>query len=130
MKSYRYLTSQFQVNEIVCEHKIRYIYRMTNPNHPNQEDMRLISVLHALADPIRLEIVRCLAEAGERTCGTYEMNIAKSTLSHHFKVLREAGVVKVRIDGKHRYYSLRKEDIETAFPGLVSSILRVGKERW
>ncbi|MCA6608980.1 ArsR/SmtB family transcription factor [Bacillus safensis subsp. safensis] len=103
---------------------------MTNLNHPNKEDMRLISVLHALADPIRLEIVRCLAEAGERTCGTYEMNIAKSTLSHHFKVLREAGVVKVRIDGKHRYYSLRKEDIETAFPGLVSSILRVDKKRW
>lgn len=103
---------------------------MNNPTHPTQEDMRLISVLHALADPIRLEIVRCLAEAGERTCGTYEMNIAKSTLSHHFKVLREAGIVKVRIDGKHRYYSLRKEDIETAFPGLVSSILAVDKERW
>lgn len=103
---------------------------MTNPNHPHKEDMRLISVLHALADPIRLEIVRCLAEAEERTCGMYEMNIAKSTLSHHFKVLREAGIVKVRIDGKHRYYSLRKEDIETAFPGLVSSILRVDKKWW
>lgn len=103
---------------------------MNNPIHPNQEDMTLISVLHALADPIRLEIVRCLAETGERTCGMYDMNIAKSTLSHHFKVLREAGVVKVRIDGKHRYYSLRKDDIETAFPHLLSSILAVDTERW
>ncbi|MFP3423310.1 helix-turn-helix domain-containing protein, partial [Bacillus sp. SIMBA_161] len=77
-----------------------------------------------------LEIVRCLAEAGESTCGTYDMNIAKATLSHHFKVLREAGVVKGRIEGKHRDYSLRKEDIETALPGLVSSILSVDKERW
>ncbi|MDM5296942.1 metalloregulator ArsR/SmtB family transcription factor [Bacillus pumilus] len=103
---------------------------MNNPNHPNREDMTLISVLQALADPVRLEIVRCLAEAGERTCGTYDMNIAKSTLSHHFKVLREAGIVKVRIDGKHRYYSLRKDDVEAAFPGLVLSILAVDKERW
>ncbi|GJI60482.1 MULTISPECIES: ArsR/SmtB family transcription factor [Bacillus] len=103
---------------------------MNNPNHPTQENMRLISVLQALADPVRLEIVRCLAEAGERTCGTYHMNIAKSTLSHHFKVLREAGIVKVRIDGKHRYYSLRKDDIDTAFPGLLSSVLAVDKDRW
>ncbi|MGE6632032.1 ArsR/SmtB family transcription factor [Bacillus sp. NPDC077027] len=104
---------------------------MKKPLHPEVEELTLINVLQALADPVRLEIVRCLSQTDERTCGTYyDMKLAKSTLSHHFKVLREAGVVRVRIDGKHRYYSLRKDDVEAAFPGLLSSVLMIEKERW
>ncbi|MDA7026492.1 helix-turn-helix transcriptional regulator [Bacillus sp. CLL-7-23] len=93
--------------------------------------MTLTSVLHALNDPIRLEIVKCLAETTEKTCGAYSnINVAKSTLSHHFKVLREAGIIKVRIEGKHHYYSLCKDEIERQFPGLLKAILQVEKERW
>ncbi|RCK09735.1 ArsR family transcriptional regulator [Bacillus licheniformis] len=70
---------------------------------------RSTAVLQALSDPYRLEIVKALADTAEKTCGTCtNLNIAKSTLSHHFKVLREAGLLKVRIEGKHHYYSLIK----------------------
>lgn len=93
--------------------------------------MKLISVLQALSDPYRLEIVKALADTAEKTCGTCtNLNIAKSTLSHHFKVLREAGLLKVRIEGKHHYYSLRKRELEEQFPGLIEAILQVEKERW
>ncbi|MFN2746653.1 MULTISPECIES: ArsR/SmtB family transcription factor [Bacillus] len=93
--------------------------------------MKLISVLQALSDPIRLEIVQALAETAEKTCGSCSnFKVAKSTLSHHFKVLREAGLLKVRIEGKHHYYSLCKDELDKQFPGLIDAILQVGKERW
>ncbi|KKB73488.1 MULTISPECIES: ArsR/SmtB family transcription factor [Bacillus] len=97
----------------------------------NIKDMKLTSVLHALSDPIRLEIVKALADTAEKTCGACtNINVAKSTLSHHFKVLREAGILKVRIEGKHHYYSLCKEELEQQFPGLIRAILQVEKEQW
>lgn len=97
----------------------------------NTKDMKLTSVLHALSDPVRLEIVKALADTDEKTCGACtNINVAKSTLSHHFKVLREAGILKVRIEGKHHYYSLCKEELEQQFPGLIRAILQVEKEQW
>lgn len=66
-----------------------------------------------------------LAGQGEMTCGAFPYNIAKSTLSHHFKVLREAGVINTRIEGTQRYICLRTEDLEARFPGLMQAILNV-----
>ncbi len=86
--------------------------------------LRLPAILHALSDPVRLRIVSLLAEGGEQTCGSFGLPIAKSTCSHHFRVLREAGVVAQRVDGKCRYNRLRSDELEQRFPGLLDSVLR------
>jgi len=96
---------------------------MRNGHHPNIESVELPDLLHALSDPVRLEIVRSLAEHGERCCGQFEVSVSKSTLSHHLKVLRQAGVTKTRPDGTQRLLSLREADIEARFPGLLDAIL-------
>lgn len=92
--------------------------------HPARGDIALTDVLHALSDPIRLELVRTLNECrGERTCGSFSLPIAKSTATHHWRVLREAGVVSAREEGTHKYHSLRRDDLDCRFPGLLDSIL-------
>src|SRR5205085_6059795 len=91
--------------------------------HPAAGELELAAVLHALSDPVRLRIVRSLAEEGPRTCGTFEVGVAKSTLSHHFRVLREAGVTLTEPDGTQRVVSLRRDDLEARFPGLLDAIL-------
>jgi DNA-binding transcriptional ArsR family regulator len=83
----------------------------------------LPGVLHALSDPARLEIVRRLAEGDEPSCGMFELGLSKATLSHHFRVLREAGVVRTRLDGRKRFLSLRAGDLEARFPGLLEAVL-------
>lgn len=87
----------------------------------------MAGVLRALAEPIRLEIVRKIAEhpSGERQCGSFqaELDCSKQNLSHHMRVLREAGVTRVREDGRNRYISLRHADLGRRFPGLLDSIL-------
>jgi len=98
---------------------------MRTPYQPTIECIKLTSVLHALSDPTRLKIARSLYNNHEQCPSTYlEMNIAKSTLSHHLKVLRESGVLKVRIECKQHYYSLRKEDLDFLFPGLLEAIFQ------
>lgn len=98
---------------------------MREPRHPTRRELRLTSVLHALSDPTRLAIVHELAGASEQACGTFAVTVSKSTLSQHFKVLREAGVIRTRIDGAQRLQSLRGEDLEARFPGLLAAVLRV-----
>ena len=95
---------------------------MRNPYEPSLGDLALPHVLHALSDPTRLEVVRRLAER-ERVCGTLELGVTKSTLSHHLKLLREAGVTHTRVDGVRRVVSLRRHDLETRFPGLLDVVL-------
>ena len=80
-----------------------------------------------LSDPVRLQIVRTLAKDGERCCGNFDVPVAKSTASHHFKVLRESGVIHVRQDGTQRYTSLRQTDVDARFPGLLDSVLKALK---
>jgi DNA-binding transcriptional ArsR family regulator len=80
-------------------------------------------VLHALSDPARLQIVRQLAIGDECTCGTFDLGLSKATLSHHFRVLRESGVVRTRPDGRTRMLSLRKDDLNDRFPGLLEAVL-------
>ena len=88
------------------------------------DDLDLATILHALSDPIRLRIVVELSDEAEHTCGSFNLPIAKSTCSHHFRVLREAGVVAQRIDGKCRFNRLRREQLEERFPGLLDAVLQ------
>lgn len=92
--------------------------------HPETYQLELSAVLHALSDPVRMEIVRELArEGGEWSCGELDVPVTKSTLTHHLKVLREAGVTHTRIHGVQRLVSLRREDLEARFPGLLGCVL-------
>ena len=95
------------------------------PYHPDLADLTLVTVLHALSDPVRLGIVAALRESGgERRCGSFAVPVTKSTLTHHFRVLREAGVITQRQEGTARLTSLRADDLEARFPGVLDSILR------
>ena len=92
---------------------------------PRHEDMRIESVLGALSDPVRLSIARTLAATdGEyRSCGSFGLSVTKSTASHHFRVLREAGVVRQHDEGRHRMTELRRSDLDARFPGLLDSVI-------
>lgn len=84
----------------------------------------ITALLQALADPVRLDIVRELAaNLGPRPCGSFVGTVTKSTLSHHFKVLREAGIIHQRIEGTRKLTSLRRDELDAAYPGLLDSIL-------
>src|SRR3954452_11444189 len=95
---------------------------------PRREDLRLEAVLQALGDPIRLSIVRTLhaSPGSERACGTFGLPVAKSTASHHFRVLRDAGVINQRAVGRERLTELRRDDLEARFPGLLGSVVGAG----
>lgn len=84
----------------------------------------MTGVLYALSDPMRLAIVRSIAANGEQPCGTFNLPLAKSTLSHHFKVLRENGVIRMKPQGKQIINSLRQDELDRRFPGLLDAILR------
>jgi DNA-binding transcriptional ArsR family regulator len=92
-------------------------------DEPRTEDLTLAVVMAALSDPMRVAIVRQLAAEGERTCGTFDLGISKATRSHHFRVLREAGLTHTRAEGTHRHVSLRREAVDARFPGLLSAVL-------
>ena len=92
--------------------------------HPAIEELELPAVLHALSDPQRLCIVRKLsADPEPRPCGSFEMSVSKSTCTHHFRVLREAGVIEQEVLGTARLNSLRREDLDERFPGLLDAVL-------
>src|SRR5271157_4374996 len=98
-------------------------------HHPDRDEFQLADVLHALSDPQRLSIVRCLAgDPAPRRCGGFALDVTKSTLTHHFRVLREAGVIEQREEGTARLNSLRREDLEQRFPGLLDAILLRSRE--
>jgi DNA-binding transcriptional ArsR family regulator len=93
--------------------------------HPKRDEIELAAVLHALSDPVRLRIVGGLARGeAERTCGSFDVPVTKSTCTHHFKVLREAGVIHQRQVGTARLNTLRREDLEARFPGLLKTVLQ------
>ncbi|HKH17196.1 MAG TPA: helix-turn-helix domain-containing protein [Solirubrobacteraceae bacterium] len=93
-------------------------------SHPQREQLELPAVLHALSDPVRLRIVAALAGGDERTCGSIELPVTKSTCTHHFRVLREAGVIHQRALGTTRVNTLRRDDLDARFPGLLGTILQ------
>jgi DNA-binding transcriptional ArsR family regulator len=88
-------------------------------------------IIQALADPVRLEIVRQLAGCpydGELTCGSVSLPVSKSTASHHFKTLLDAGVIAERSQGTRKYLHLRRDELDKQFPNLIDSVLRATAE--
>jgi len=102
---------------------------MTQFIHPNLKDVPLASVLHALSDPTRLAIVRCLdaefAKAGEGlSCnGAAPGDLPRATMSNHFTVLRSSGLIESRKDGTRVVSRLRRADVDARFPGLLDAVL-------
>src|SRR5262245_37086520 len=93
-------------------------------HHPARAELELPAVLHALSDPQRLQIVRELAgAAGPLPCGALQRGVAKATMTHHFRVLREAGVIRQERAGTTKLTSLRRGDLDTRFPGLLEAVL-------
>ncbi|KAB2340592.1 ArsR/SmtB family transcription factor [Actinomadura rudentiformis] len=92
--------------------------------HPPAENITLAQLMHALSDPARLEIVARLAD-GDENCAPLGTGIElhKSTLSHHYRVLREAGLTRTIVDGRTRLIRLRRDDLDTLFPGLLDAVL-------
>ena len=91
--------------------------------HPPVEGFELAKVLHALSDPVRLKLARMLAAEGDLTCGALCLGRPKSSMSHHFKTMIDAGLLRVRVVGNIHLNSLRHDDLETRFPGLMTAIL-------
>ena len=89
------------------------------------EEVQLTDIMYALSDPARVEIVRMIASKGKpMTCGELDGDRPKSSMSHHFKILRDSGIVETLIDGKEHWNSLRTAEIEKKFPGILKSVLK------
>lgn len=98
----------------------------TSPG-PDLEKIDLATVLHALADPVRLAIVRQVDALGagcELGCGELELPVSKSTGSHHLKNLLASGITAEREEGTRKFIRLRREELDRRFPGLMASVLR------
>ncbi|GAB0113236.1 ArsR/SmtB family transcription factor [Acidisoma sp. C75] len=92
--------------------------------HPRIETVALTEVLHALSDPVRLCILRRLVPGEEAAWSGFEVKVSPSTLSHHMKVLRNAGLILNRKDGTRCLVS-RRAELDQRFPGLVDTVLRL-----
>ena len=94
-------------------------------HHPSAGEIDLATVLRATGDPVRLAVVRVLADGREHTCTALreELEMPASTLSYHLRLLREAGVTRSRPEGTERHISLRSDDLQERFPGLVDVLV-------
>lgn len=97
--------------------------------HPSIEDVTVEGILHALSDPVRASIYARLAGSGcAATCSDFlqvsDRAIPKSTLSQHFKALREAGLVRSERHGVEMHNTSRCREVEQRFPGLLAAILK------
>lgn len=98
--------------------------------HPGRDELEFTRVMAALSDPVRLEIVARLASAGrsgELACTTFALPVSKSTQSGHFRMLRESGVIRQRDVGTRRLNSLRRDDLDARFPGLLDLAIAQGR---
>jgi DNA-binding transcriptional ArsR family regulator len=93
--------------------------------HPSVDALDLPTILRTLGDPLRLDLVKLLADGGEYPCGELaeKLGLPASTSSYHTRLMREAGITRTRAEGTTRYISLRRDDLETRFPGLVDVLL-------
>ncbi|MFE9405707.1 ArsR/SmtB family transcription factor [Streptomyces sp. NPDC006530] len=92
--------------------------------HPARDEIRLEGILHALSDPMRMRVVRALATTeGELSCSYFVLPVTKSTTTHHFRVLRESGVIRQVYRGTAKMNGLRRDDLDALFPGLLDSVL-------
>ena len=95
-------------------------------HHPGTEALDLVTIMRTLGDPLRLEIVRVLADGRARVCNELSgaLGIPASTGSYHLRLLREAGITRTRAQGTERVITLRRDDLEQRFPGLVDVLTR------
>lgn len=101
---------------------------MKQYEHPKREAFELTAVLHALSDPYRLWIVQTLFKTQPLACAPLQGGRPKSSVSHHFSVLRRAGVVRTEVVGTAHMNSLRIAELEQTFPGLLSSVLKAAEQ--
>ncbi|MBN3138004.1 ArsR family transcriptional regulator [Pectobacterium punjabense] len=105
----------------------RQPYRYNSPmrpfKHPSPEEFTLERVLYALSDPLRLAIVRCLSVQEEATCSELDGGRPKSSVSHHFRVLRDSGLLHTSNSGTTHINRLRRSEMQQRFPGLLDAIL-------
>lgn len=97
---------------------------MPTISHPAIQDLTIEQVLYALSDPTRLAIVAKLAGVEEAPCQIFDYLGKKNNLSHHYKTLRENGIIHVRTEGRHRYLALRDKELNQKFPNLIDTILK------
>ena len=97
---------------------------MKTITHPEIGEFKLVRVLHALSDPMRLLLVRMLAEKRDLSCSDLCLGRPRSSMSHHFKVLIDAGLLQVDVEGNTHRNNLRLTDLESRFPGVITSIIR------
>ena len=98
--------------------------------HPEIEDVLPADVFAALGDPIRLGILVSLADCDEidkARCGAFTELASPSLLSYHFAKLREAGITRSRAEGTVRFLSIRREDFNRRFPGLLDSVIETAR---
>ncbi|WP_327090978.1 ArsR family transcriptional regulator [Nonomuraea sp. NBC_01738] len=97
--------------------------------HPSRDQIELVDVMAALGHPIRAEIVRVLAASDgdkEQFCGSIVPDVPKSTLTGHWRVLREAGIICQRPEGRKLFIRLRRDDLDARFPGLLDLVRAEG----
>ncbi|WP_329416251.1 helix-turn-helix domain-containing protein [Streptomyces sp. NBC_00704] len=95
------------------------------PVHTDPEEVSVLTALSAVSDPVRITLIRELANSPDwtRSCGSFDVPVGKAALSHHFSVLRGAGLVEQRDEGPKRLNRLRREEFEARFPGLLALLL-------
>ncbi len=94
---------------------------------PDAEDIELVKVMHALGDPVRIRLLGVYADGGEHSCAPEAVGLGhlhKSTVSHHMRVMREAGITTTRVAGRNRYVRLRRDELDARFPGLLDALLK------
>ncbi|WP_190820785.1 ArsR/SmtB family transcription factor [Saccharopolyspora pogona] len=99
---------------------------------PSRDDIDVMKVLHALADPVRLELLHELSkECDPKTCSldAYDVEVSAPTLSHHWRVLREVGLTTTFVNGRTRWVEIRRDDMQARFPGLLDAALAGFAER-
>jgi len=99
---------------------------MPGDEHAEHVDLDRVDpfdVVRALADRTRFSIVQELWRTPEKACGTFDVDVAPSTLTHHFSVLREAGLIQQRREGNRKMTTLRTADLDARFPGLLRALL-------
>ncbi|WP_433222289.1 ArsR/SmtB family transcription factor [Dactylosporangium sp. CS-047395] len=91
---------------------------------PDIADVTMVDVLRAVADPIRLRIVQTLADGRPHgKCGEHwDFGVHKSTMTHHFRTLREAGLTRTVVTGRTHTIELRRAELESRFPGLIAAL--------
>jgi DNA-binding transcriptional ArsR family regulator len=99
--------------------------RMPDYPSPDMADVALVDVLKALGDPVRLHIVRLLADGEPRpkTIEGWGVELTKSTMAHHFRTLRESGLTNTIVTGRTHAIQLRRGELDARFPGLIASVL-------